>query len=26
VIMMIVLAEFQQTRPIAILLSADGKI
>ena len=26
VIMMIVLAEFRQTRPIAILLSADGKV
>lgn len=26
VIMMIVLAEFRQTRPVAILLSADGKV
>ncbi|MEC7490580.1 MAG: AI-2E family transporter [Pseudomonadota bacterium] len=26
IIIMIVLAEFQQTRPIAILLSADGKV
>ena len=26
IIIMIVLAEFQQTRPIAVLLSADGKV
>lgn len=26
VIMMIILAEFQQTRPVAILLSADGRV
>ncbi|NBP74184.1 MAG: AI-2E family transporter, partial [Alphaproteobacteria bacterium] len=26
VVLMIVLAEFKQTRPIAILLSADGKV
>ena len=26
VIMMIILAEFRQTRPVAILLSADGRV